>query len=361
MSFTFRPAKRESTNVIIILAGPSGSGKTMSAMRIAKGVCGEKPFGFIDTENGRARHYANHFTFDHCDFQPPFSPARYLEALKAVDERGYGAWIIDSFSHEHAGEGGILDMFDAAFTACGHDERKKVLCWQKPKSEHKDLLYGGIIRSKTPVTILCLRAEQKIEMRKDPQTGRLEIVPKQTLSGFHDWIPICEKTLTFEATIAHLVLPDRPGVPAVPHIKPQREISEMFPDGKQIDEEVGRKISAWARGETVSRTESPKSAPAETSPAPAPANARDFQGMVKTLEIRERKGGGKPFAKFVLEEMGGAFRNAVAYRTNDINVLKEHYECASGRLKAIKFKATDATGQTGPYWIVCEHTVEIIS
>ena len=67
MSFTFRPAKLEGVGLIVGVAGPSGGGKTWSAMLLAQGMSGGKRFAVIDTEAGRAKHYAGYFSFDHGD------------------------------------------------------------------------------------------------------------------------------------------------------------------------------------------------------------------------------------------------------------------------------------------------------
>src|SRR3972149_2910717 len=102
--FTFRPAIRESVALLTGLIGPSGGGKTYTAMRLAKGICGDKRFAVIDTEAGRAKHYADLFSFDHGDLKPPFRPQTYIDAIKKADEAGYRAIVVDSFSHEWAGE-----------------------------------------------------------------------------------------------------------------------------------------------------------------------------------------------------------------------------------------------------------------
>lgn len=107
--FTFRPAIREAVALLIGLSGSSGSGKTYSAMRLAKGICGDKPFAVIDTEAGRSRHYAEIFRFDVGDLTAPFRPDSYLNAIKTADEAGYKAIVVDSVSHEWAGEGVFLD------------------------------------------------------------------------------------------------------------------------------------------------------------------------------------------------------------------------------------------------------------
>src|SRR3982751_4549937 len=100
MPFSFRPAARENVGLLIGLSGGTGSGKTFTAMRLAKGIAGDKPFAVIDTEAGRAKHYADQFKFDHGDLKPPFRPDAYLEAIVAADAAGYPVIAVDSMSHE---------------------------------------------------------------------------------------------------------------------------------------------------------------------------------------------------------------------------------------------------------------------
>jgi hypothetical protein len=57
MGFEFRPAKREDVGLLIGRSGGTGSGKTFTAMRLAKGIAGDRKFAVIDTEAGRAKHY----------------------------------------------------------------------------------------------------------------------------------------------------------------------------------------------------------------------------------------------------------------------------------------------------------------
>ena len=84
MSYSFRPAVRENVGLLIGLAGGTSSGKTKSAMRLASGISGGKPFAVIDTENRRALHYADEFKFEHLDLRPPFRPETYAGAIEAA-------------------------------------------------------------------------------------------------------------------------------------------------------------------------------------------------------------------------------------------------------------------------------------
>ena len=126
MRFQFKPAIRESVGLLIGLAGGTGSGKTFSAMRLAAGISGDKPFAVIDTEAGRAKHYADKFRFDHGDLAPPFTPEAYAEAILAADAAKYPCIVVDSCTHEWSGEGGVLEMQeDELDRMAGNDWEKR--------------------------------------------------------------------------------------------------------------------------------------------------------------------------------------------------------------------------------------------
>ena len=158
MSFEFRPAVRENVPLLIGLAGGTGSGKTFSAMTLAKGIAGSKRFAVIDTENGRAKHYADMFQFDVADLSAPFRPAAYADAIQAADAKGYPAIVVDSISHEWSGDGGCLDWHEEEMRG---QESRKMTAWIKPKMEHKKMV-TRLLQVQAHV-ILCFRAEEKLE------------------------------------------------------------------------------------------------------------------------------------------------------------------------------------------------------
>src|SRR5208282_2893302 len=119
VSISFRPAVRSNVNLLIGLAGASGAGKTYTAMRLASGISEGKRFVVLDTENGRASHYADQFAFDVAELREPFTPQTYADAIKSADDAGYSVIVVDSASHEYAGSGGILDMQEAEFERLG--------------------------------------------------------------------------------------------------------------------------------------------------------------------------------------------------------------------------------------------------
>jgi hypothetical protein len=282
MTFAFRKAVREDVGLLIGLVGSSGSGKTYTAMRLAAGICGDKPFVVIDTEAGRAKHYADQFNFDHGDLEPPFRPNRYAEAIAAADKAGYPVIVVDSFSHEHAGEGGLLDWHEEEFQRMGGRDAVKMTAWIKPKTAHKHMVQQ-LLQVRAHL-ILCFRAEQKIDMVKGDD-GKTKIVPKESPVGLSGWIPICEKNLPYELTASFLLTADAPGVPKP--IKLQAQHKSLFPLDKPITEESGKKLAAWAHGSAASSPNPPTShqgAAAFITPAQVFELEMEFAGCDKGAE-----------------------------------------------------------------------------
>lgn len=247
MTFTYKPGVRENVPLLIGLAGGTGSGKTYSAMRLASGIAGDKPFAVIDTEAGRAKHYADQFRFDHGDLRAPFRPDAYTEAIVAADRAGYPVVLVDSTSHVWAGDGGVLDWQEEELDRMAGDnygkrEQCKMAAWIRPKGSHKKMVQR-LLQVRAHV-ILCFRAEEKIEMIRED--GKTKIVPKQSLTGLDGWIPICEKNLPFELTASFLLLSRAPGVPHP--IKLEEQHRPFFPLDKPITEESGKRLAEWSAG-----------------------------------------------------------------------------------------------------------------
>jgi hypothetical protein len=264
MAFSFRPAVRENVSLLIGLAGGTGSGKTYTAMRLAAGIAGAKPFAVIDTEAGRAKHYADQFKFDHGDLAPPFRPDAYADAIAAADRAGYPVIVVDSMSHVWAGDGGVLDWQEEEFQRMGGRDSVKIASWIKPKMAHKHMV-AKLLQVRAHL-ILCFRAEEKIEIIKED--GKTKIVPKIGPTGLNGWLPVCEKTLPFELTASFLLTADAPGVPKP--IKLQQQHRPLFPLDKPITEDSGRLVAEWASGGAVKQ-----SAPVAAGNTSAPGGASD--------------------------------------------------------------------------------------
>ena len=272
---TIKRAVRSGVHVMIGLASGTGGGKTWSAMELATGMAGKERFCVIDTENGRALHYAprdgdaavpgESFDFDHTLLAAPFRPDAYLDKIKEVEKAGYPVIVIDSMSHEHAGEGGLLDWHEEILDRMAGDDWKKrdsntMRAWIEPKMSHKKMVQHLLqVRSHL---IFCFRAEEKIEIKRED--GKTVIRPKEGPTGTQGWLPVCEKNFPFELTASFLLKADKPGYP-IP-IKLEAQHRMLFhistPAGSLPDRPIGRltgeAIARWASGGA------PSAAPAST-------------------------------------------------------------------------------------------------
>lgn len=114
---TFQKATKRNVRARIAFDGPSGSGKTWTSLEWAQ-VLGSK-VAVVDTERASASLYADRFEFDVLEISPPFHPDRLVDAIKTAEKAGYDVLIIDSLSHFWEGEGGVLDIADAAGSRAG--------------------------------------------------------------------------------------------------------------------------------------------------------------------------------------------------------------------------------------------------
>jgi len=111
----FTKATRKQAKLRLALTGPSGAGKTWGALTIAKGLGGR--IACIDTEKGSASLYSHMVDFDVLELSPPYSPERYIQAIKEAGDAGYNVLILDSTTHEWSGAGGVLELVDQVAAA----------------------------------------------------------------------------------------------------------------------------------------------------------------------------------------------------------------------------------------------------
>lgn len=110
MAIEFKKAHRSKAKLRLAIAGPSGAGKTYSALLIASGIVPLEKVAVIDTESGSADLYADLGGYSTVTINPPYSPQKYIEAIRAAEAAGFELIIIDSLSHAWNGEGGLLDQ-----------------------------------------------------------------------------------------------------------------------------------------------------------------------------------------------------------------------------------------------------------
>lgn len=242
MPFDAKLAVREAVPALIALWGPSGSGKTYTALKMARGLVGPQgKIVLIDTENGRAKFYADLAGgWHHIDFQPPFTPQWYSEAMRAAEEAGADVIVIDSMSHVWEGEGGVLDMADA-------NNVTGLQKFKTPKTLFKRMM-NNLLRSRVNV-IFCLRAKT---LNAQVGRGKDATIVEKGLT------PICEKNFIFEMTVSALLGPDHKPVfestedlkcnPAVPSVKVPEGASAAIKHNAFMDEATGAAIASWLSG-----------------------------------------------------------------------------------------------------------------
>ena len=182
MSFLIEEAKREGAKIVLGIAGTSGSGKTYTAIQLGYGLAGKsgKHLGFLDTENRRGRLYSDILQepFKIASMEPPFSPDRYIEGIKAFEKAGCKVLVIDSVTHEWEGTGGCEEIATAG--------DPKVPRWNLAKLQHKRFM-NALLQSSMDI-ICCIRAREKVDMKNPRDIKQLGLQP------------ICEKNFMYEMT-----------------------------------------------------------------------------------------------------------------------------------------------------------------
>lgn len=174
-----REAQRQGARLVIGLQGISGSGKTYTALQIAHGLAGMNAakVGFLDTENRRGSLYADSLKkpdgsvdrFLIGDLPPPFSPQRYIDAIAQFEAAGVEVLVIDSVSHEWAGQGGCYDI--------AKNTTNKIDNWLLAKAQHKRFM-SAMLQSSMHI-IACIREAPKTDF-KDPKNPKsLGLMPIQ--------------------------------------------------------------------------------------------------------------------------------------------------------------------------------------
>jgi hypothetical protein len=186
-----RKATRKKAKIRLGLSAVSGGGKTYSAILVAKGLCGDlSKVAVIDTENGSADLYAHLGDFNVLPITAPFTPERYIEAIKACEKAGMEVIVIDSISHEWDGKGGCLEIVESL--------GGKYQDWAKVTPRHQAFL-EAILHSPAHV-ITTVRRKQDYEMIKDGNKVKIEKggLREITREGFE-----YELTINLELDIYH--------------------------------------------------------------------------------------------------------------------------------------------------------------
>ena len=242
-----RKATRKQAKIRLGLSAVSGGGKTYSAILIAKGLCSDlSKVAIIDTENNSADLYSDLGEYNVLPLSAPYSPERYIEAIKACESAGMEVIIIDSITHEWDGEGGCLEIQEKL--------GGKYQDWAKVTPRHRKFI-DSILQSPCHV-ITTVRRKQDYEMTKDG-SGKIKVekagLKEVTREGFE-----YELTVNLELDQRHnaTALKDRTKLfMDQPSFVPSEETGKLIKDwcetGIDPKEEVNKAIQMLAACDTV--------------------------------------------------------------------------------------------------------------
>ena len=217
-------AERHQVKLRIGLSGPSGFGKTYSALILAYGITNDwNKIALIDTENNSASLYSHLGDFNVLSLVEPFSPERYIKAIKVCEESEVEIIIIDSISAEWQGKGGCLEI---------HEQLGGTFqMWSKITPRHNSFI-DAIIQSKCHV-IVTTRSKVDYSLDKDAN-GKTKVMKLGTKS-------IQREGLEYELTVNFEFLNENHLVSA------SKDRTEIF-SGKHefiINSSTGKKLIDW--------------------------------------------------------------------------------------------------------------------
>lgn len=232
----FKKAERHQSKLRLGLICPAGGGKTHSSLLIAAGLGG--PIAVIDTENASASKEVgktNIPDFDVLVLTAPFSPDKYVNAIKEAESAGYNVIVIDSLSHAWAGSGGLLEKADLVTKASS--SKNSYMAWREVTPLHNKLI-DAILQSKCHV-IVTMRS--KVEYVVETNEKGKQAPRKVGLA------PIQREGMDYEMDIVldidqstHLATPSKDrtslfdGTPFVPSKETGEKLKEWLGQGKEV-------------------------------------------------------------------------------------------------------------------------------
>jgi len=236
-----RKATRQKAKIRLGLSAVSGGGKTYTALLIAYGIKGDwGKIALIDTENGSGDLYEHLGPYNVLPLTAPFTPERYIDAIKDCENAGMELIIVDSITHEWDGKGGCLQIQESL--------GGKYQDWAKVTPRHQAFI-DAILQSKCHV-ITTVRRKQDYEMTKD-NNGKIKVekagLKEVTREGFE-----YELTVNLEMDVRHFATAskDRTGLfsntnqtPFIPTIETGVLIKEWCENGVDLVSDAIAKLS----------------------------------------------------------------------------------------------------------------------
>ena len=221
-------AHKERVKLRIGISSPSGFGKTYSALLMAFGMTQDwNKIAVIDTENGSASLYAGFGSYNTLNLEAPYSPERYIEALKTCEKASMEVIIIDSITHEWNGKGGCLQIQEQL--------GGRFQDWAKVTPRHQAFI-DAILQSNCHV-ITTVRKKIDYSMDKDAN-GRTKVVKV----GLKD---ITREGLDFEMTTCFEIINDNH---LVISSKDRTNLFSNKPEFK-ITSNIGKLLVKWCNND----------------------------------------------------------------------------------------------------------------
>ena len=187
----FQKATRKQAKARIAIDGPAGSGKTYTSLLAAKVLANGGKVAVIDTERGSASLYADEFEFDVVELSN-FDPRNYIKAISAAEQEGYAVIVIDSLSHAWEGEGGVLDIHDAATKK--QRTENSYTAWKDVTPIHREFV-DRILQSKCHV-IATMRSKMEYSQEKDSSgktiIRKIGLAPVQRAGTEYEFTVVCD-------------------------------------------------------------------------------------------------------------------------------------------------------------------------
>lgn len=204
--FVIQKAVKAAKKARIALDGPAGSGKTYTALELAVGLAGGERIGLIDTEKSSADLYADRFDFDTIKLAT-FSPMMYIGALEAFAQAGHAVVIVDSWSHAWEGEGGALEMVDAA---AKRHQGNSYVAWRDVTPLHNKMV--AAILDYPGHVIVTMRTKMEYALEKDEKTGKttpkkIGMAPIQRAGVEYEFDVVVDLDLEHNFTVSKTRLP----------------------------------------------------------------------------------------------------------------------------------------------------------
>ncbi len=188
---------------------------------IARGLGGR--IAVIDTERGSASLYSDLVDFSTLELNPPFTPERYIEALRCAEKAGFDTVIIDSVTHEWNGSGGCLDINDEL--AQSKFRGNTWAAWNAVTPRHRAFI-DSMLQSPCHV-ITTMRSKTETLQGEDKKVRKVGMKMEARDGTEYEFTVVLECSHDNHIAVA------------------SKDRTRLFPQPHIITEETGKRLADW--------------------------------------------------------------------------------------------------------------------